>query len=167
MTCCIDEAPSIQSILIGNSPLTLLAEPIRFPDKNRSQMELPSDYIYWVLIGRKELFVGSAEDATKMAGSAFTGPEAAKLSLALTEEWHPSINSLMRLQDVSQCSTLQVISAMPKIAQWEPSRFVTLVSAGPAVSFTCVCTDLSLSYYSSVIRYTQCHPAVGLEPTLL
>ena len=104
-------------------------------------MELPSDYIYWVLIGRKELFVGSEEEAAKMANSTFTGPEAARLSLALTQEWHPSINSLMRLQDVTQCSTLQVVSAMPQIAQWEASRFVTLVSANPAMSSTCIRTD--------------------------
>ena len=134
MTCCIDEAPSIQSILIGNSPLTLLAEPIRFPEKNRSQIKLPSDYIYWVLIGRKELFVGNEEEAANMADSTFTGPVAAQLSLALTQEWHPSISSLMRLQDVKQCSTLQVVSAVPQIAQWEASRFVTLVSVGPANS---------------------------------
>jgi hypothetical protein len=167
MTCCIDEAPSIQSILIGNSPLTLLAEPIQFPEKNRSQMELPFDYVYWVLIGRKELFVGSAEDAAKMASSAFTGAEAARLSLALTQEWHSSINSLMRLQDTSQCSTLQVVSAVPQIAQWEASRFVTLVSEDSAMSSRCICTDLSLSCYSSVTLFTRCRHAVALEPTLL
>jgi hypothetical protein len=133
-----------QSILIGDSPLTLLAEPIRFPDKNRSQMELPPDYVYWVLVGRKELFAGSEEDAAKMTSTAFTGAEAARLSLDLTEEWHPSLNSLMRLQDTAQCSTLQVVSAMPNIAQWEPSRFVTLVSSNPAISSRCVCTDSSI-----------------------
>jgi hypothetical protein len=154
MTCCIDEAPSIQSILIGNSPLTLLAEPIQFPEKNRSHMELPADYVYWVLIGRKELFVGGAEDAAKMAGSAFTGAEAARLSLDLTQEWHPSITSLMRLQDITQCSTLQVVSAMPQIAQWEASRFITLVSVDSAVSPKCICTDLSLSCYSSATQST-------------
>ena len=167
MTCCIDEAPSIQSILIGDSPLTLLAEPIRFPDKNRNQMELPPDYIYWVLIGRKELFAESEEDAAKMTSTAFTGAEAARLSLDLTAEWHPSINSLIRLQDTTQCSTLQVVSAMPNIAQWEASRFVTLVSAHPAILSTCVCTELSLSCCSSAIQFTPCRHAAALEPTPL
>ena len=167
MTCCIDEAPSIQSILIGKSPLTLLADPIRFPEKDRCQIELPSDYIYWVLIGRKELFVGSAEDTARMTGSAFTGPEAARLSLALTQEWHPSINSLMRLQDVTQCSTLQVVSAMPQIAQWEASRFVTLVSAGPAnlfyVQLYSLGTFLDWRRHSSDVTMRRCRSQYGSD----
>jgi 2-polyprenyl-6-methoxyphenol hydroxylase-like FAD-dependent oxidoreductase len=124
MTCCVDKAPSIQSILIGNSPLTLLAEPIRFPAKSRQQLELPDDYVYWVVIGKKELFFADSKEAA----AGLSPKEAARLTLDLTQEWHPSIRSLVQLQDVKQCSPMQVVSALPKLAPWEPSRYVTLVS---------------------------------------
>lgn len=128
MTSCIDEAPSIQSILIGQSPLTLLCEPIRFPAENRKHMKLPEDYVYWVMIGRKELFAATPSEAVKLSRSEHLAGKAVDLSLELTKEWHPSISSLIRLQDRRQSSTMQVVSALPNIAPWKPSRYVTLVS---------------------------------------
>lgn len=134
MTSCIDEAPSIQSILIGQSPLTLLSEPIRFPAKNRDHINLPPDYIYWVLIGRKELFVATAEDASKLGASENNSQQSTELSLKLTREWDPAISSLLRLQDGRQSSAMRVVSALPKMAPWEPSQYVTLVSRCPITS---------------------------------
>lgn len=127
MTSCIDEAPSIQSILIGQSPLTLLSEPIRFPAKGRECMELPADYVYWVLIGRKELFAATPTELSKMGAAKYGATESALLSLKLVKEWDFSISSLIRLQDVRESSTLRVVSALPNIASWKPSRYVTLV----------------------------------------
>ncbi|KAL6705697.1 hypothetical protein ACN47E_006486 [Coniothyrium glycines] len=139
MTVCADSAPLIQSILIGESPLTLLSEPIRFsPDaRSTSQIPLPEDYVYWVLIGRRELFADTKETVSasrtnqvKTSELTFDDRSAkasAAHSLSLTGEWHPSLRSLFELQDVSQASTLQVVSAPPKIPAWETVPCVTLL----------------------------------------
>ncbi|KAF4548433.1 O-methyltransferase domain-containing protein 9 [Elsinoe fawcettii] len=122
MTAASDTAPLIQSILIGDSPLTLLSEPIRFDPKSRSAINtLPEDYVYWVLIGRKEIF------AAPGARVDLTDKEAANLSLELTKEWDSSIRSLFELQDVRQASTFRVVSATPEAAGWKPSNVVTLI----------------------------------------
>ncbi|KAH7094399.1 O-methyltransferase-domain-containing protein [Paraphoma chrysanthemicola] len=138
MTVCTDTAPLIQSILIGESPLTLLSEPIRFSAESRAEttIPLPEDYVYWVLIGRKELFteITSATAPSHKLGTnsekAFDS-ESAKLSaaqsLALTEEWHPSLRSLFEHQDVQQASTMRVVSAPPKIAPWKSNTCVTMM----------------------------------------
>lgn len=122
MTAASDTAPLIQSILIGDSPLTLLSEPIRFEPKSRSSIStLPGDYVYWVLIGRKEIF------AAPGAKVDLSDKEAANLSLELTKEWDPSIRSLFELQDVRQASTFRVVSATPEAPAWKPSGVVTLI----------------------------------------
>lgn len=128
MTVCSDNAPTIQSILIGDSPLTLLSEPIRFSKESRqaSPVPLPADYVYWVLIGRKENFVESQH--TKLASnSTWDAKQSAQQSLDLTSEWHPSIRALFELQDVRECSTLRVVSAPPQLDSWAPSSLVTLL----------------------------------------
>lgn len=127
MTVCADRAPLIQSILIDDSPLTLLSEPIRFDAKSRVQRDLPADYVYWVLIGRKEIFVENGAKAAEMAAAECGPDESARLSLELTKEWDPSLRSLFQLQDVRQCSTLRVVSATPEAPSWEASANVTLI----------------------------------------
>lgn len=156
MTVCADMAPLIQSILIGDSPLTLLSEPIRFSAESRakSATPLPGDYVYWVLIGRKELFTdlsnlsehATTAPSTSNGGSSsssssslplHTAPDkafnetaaqaSAAQSLALTGEWHPSLRSLFELQDVRQASTMRVVSSPPRVPTWQASAYVTLV----------------------------------------
>ncbi|KAL9096259.1 MAG: hypothetical protein Q9165_001782 [Trypethelium subeluteriae] len=129
MTVCTDTAPLIQSILIGDSPLTLLSEPIRFEAQNRAQMQqLPEDYVYWVLIGRKEIFTDvSSGDAAEVATLERGPGESAHQSLELTKEWDSSLRSLFELQDIQQCSTLRVASATPDIPCWTSSATVTLI----------------------------------------
>jgi hypothetical protein len=128
MTSCIDEAPSIQSILIGKSPLTLLCEPIRFEAKGTTELELPADYMYWVLIGRKELFAATKADAASLRAPESTGQRSKDLSLKVTEEWDASVRSLIELQDVQQSATMRVVSALPTIKPWAPSAYTTVVS---------------------------------------
>ena len=129
MTVCADTAPLIQSILIGDSPLTLLSEPIRFDATSRAQTkQLPEDYVYWVLIGSKEIFVDASEGKATEAATLERRPEeSARQSLELTKEWSSSLRSLFELQDVQQCSTLRVVSATPEIPDWEPAGLVTLI----------------------------------------
>ncbi|USW46733.1 Putative FAD-binding domain, FAD/NAD(P)-binding domain superfamily [Septoria linicola] len=121
MTTLVDRAPSIQSILIGDSPLTLLSEPIRFSAQSRASMSVPEDYVYWTMIGRRELFTDVA------SADIYSASAAAKLSLELTQEWDHSMNALIRLQDFEQCSALPVVSAKPDIPSWQPSDRVTLL----------------------------------------
>ncbi|KAH8730334.1 hypothetical protein GQ44DRAFT_674326 [Phaeosphaeriaceae sp. PMI808] len=140
MTACADKAPLIQSILIGESPLTLLSEPIRFSGRSRisTAVSLPDNYVYWVLIGRKELFTdGGSENASSPTYKAHMNSDkefdtesaraSAAQSLALTEEWHPSLRSLFELQDESQASTMRVVSSPPRIPLWESNAYVTLL----------------------------------------
>ena len=139
MTVCSDVAPLIQSILIGDSPLTLLSEPIRFQAKARGgSVQLPEDYVYWVLIGRKEMFIdpstGSLGESDAMERKA---EDSARLSLELTREWHPSLKSLFELQEIQQCSTMRVLSATPNIPSWNPSALVTLIGDSIHVMSPC------------------------------
>lgn len=129
MTVCSDNAPTIQSILIGDSPLTLLSEPIRFSPKSRkaSPVSLPADYVYWVLIGRKENFVDPHQQAKSTNSAVWTAKQSAQQTLDLTAEWHSSIRALFELQDVRECSTLRVVSAPPRLDPWAPSSVVTLL----------------------------------------
>ena len=139
MTVCADVAPLIQSILIGDSPLTLLSEPIRFSTKARSGLErLPDDYVYWVLIGRKELFVDSSSGILgKPEAMERQAEDSARQSLELTREWHPALKSLFELQEVQQCSTMRVLSATPNIPSWNPSALVTLIGDSIHVMSPC------------------------------
>ena len=135
MTVAADRAPLIQSILIGESPLTLLSEPIRF-SRAESTTSLPEDYVYWVLIGRRELFTDATNTPASSTAHGVNSDKAyntesaqasAAQSLALTEEWHPSLRSLFELQDVSQASTMRVVSAPPKLPAWQSDPCVTLL----------------------------------------
>jgi 2-polyprenyl-6-methoxyphenol hydroxylase-like FAD-dependent oxidoreductase len=150
MTVCADTAPLIQSILIGDSPLTLLSEPIRFSAESRARtvVPLPDDYVYWVLIGRKEHFtdcsrksphhrVAANLDKDFDIGSA---QSSAAQSLALTDEWHPTLRSLFELQDVTQASTMHVVTSPPKLPVWQSSACVTLM--GDAVHAMSPCRAL-------------------------
>jgi len=121
MTLAIDRTPVTQILDVDETPLTLLLEPIRFPN-NEHRSKLPMDYVYWVLIARTSVF---GRERKELLG--ISHEESASLSLTLTEEWHPSLRALFELQDVSQSSTLRVASANPIIAPWEPSSRVTLI----------------------------------------
>lgn len=137
MTICTDTAPTLQSVLIEESPLTLLTEPIRFDPQSKYLSSLPSDYVYWVLISRKEMFAESEEQLFSLTSPDNLPTEAAKLCLELTKEWEPGLRSLFELQDIKQCSTLRVASALPDAPAWTPSRYVTLV--GDAIHLMSPC----------------------------
>jgi 2-polyprenyl-6-methoxyphenol hydroxylase-like FAD-dependent oxidoreductase len=131
MTLVLDRTPLTQTLDIDETPLTLLLEPIRFK-KNEHRSKLPMDYIYWVLIARTSVFGRERGELLRM-----NGEESARLSLQLTEEWHPSFRALFELQDLTQASTLRVASAIPKITPWEPSSRVTLLGDAIHVMSPC------------------------------
>lgn len=135
MTVVSDSAPMLQSCLIGDSPVTLLLEPIRFSEASRQaqQQQLPADYLYWALIGPEKRFLlhdgesnGTNGDVPGK-GTAVTSSHAARLALAITEEWDPSIRSVLELQDTKQTTLVRVASAIPEIPAWKPSALVALL----------------------------------------
>ena len=131
MTLVLDRTPMTQTLDVDETPLTLLLEPVRFQN-NHHRSKLPVDYIYWVLIARTAVFGRERDELLRL-----NHDESARLSLTLTEEWHPSFKALFELQDISQASTLRVASANPNIAPWEPSSRVTLIGDAIHVMSPC------------------------------
>ena len=127
MTIVSDTAPMLQSALIGEAPVTMLVETIRFTEESRAlHSNLPSDYLYWALIGPKARF-GSSLPCEGAKNYAEAAHEAARLTLDISTEWHPSLRSLFELQETRQATCLRVASSIPDIPEWEPSDFVTLL----------------------------------------
>ena len=137
MTICADTAPMLQSVLIEESPLTLLTEPIRFQPQNKYSSILPPDYVYWVLISRKEMFAESETQLQRLTSSETLPSDSAELSRELTKEWEPGLRSLFELQDPKYCSTIRVASALPDPPAWTPSRMVTLLGDAVHVMSPC------------------------------
>ncbi|KAI4127273.1 MAG: hypothetical protein LQ338_003277 [Usnochroma carphineum] len=131
MTLVLDRTPMTQTLDVDETPLTLLLEPIRF-QKNEHRDKMPMDYIYWVLIARTGVFGREPGELLRLDGR-----ESANLSLALTEEWHPSFRALLELQDTAQSSTLRVASANPNIVPWQPTERVTLLGDAIHVMSPC------------------------------
>lgn len=105
-------------------PVTLLLEPILFdrslPPANDGGVDLPADYIYWVL--------GSRADHldTSSLGSKPSAEACAALARELVQGWHPSFQALFATQDESQTSILRIGTMMPTLPVWKASR-VTMV----------------------------------------
>ncbi|KFY09245.1 hypothetical protein V491_08307 [Pseudogymnoascus sp. VKM F-3775] len=95
MTLVVDKTPMTQTLDVGETPLTLLLEPIQFPD-NAYRKDLPADYIYWAVISRTDVLETHTKQLLHLNGN-----ESAKLTLKLTQEWDPSLRALFQLQDSS------------------------------------------------------------------
>jgi len=109
------------------TPLTLLFQPIRFPNKEvptqlKDKLTKVEDYIFWVLISQQKTF--NMEDAQFLK---LSNKEAAQLTLDMTKDWVPSLRSIFELQDVSQAGALRLSSFTTKIPVWTPSANVTLI----------------------------------------
>ncbi|KAL9105865.1 MAG: hypothetical protein Q9227_009028 [Pyrenula ochraceoflavens] len=137
MTICADTAPMLQSVLIEESPLTLLTEPIRFDQQSKYSRSLPPDYVYWVLIARKEVLFENEAQLSKLASLEALPSDSAALSLELTKEWDPNLRSLFELQDTKYCSTIRVASAVPEAPEWTPSPYITLLGDAIHVMSPC------------------------------
>lgn len=101
--------------------MILLAEPVRFKD-NEYRMDLPDDYIYWVLLARKDRFKIDDEKLLRLSSD-----EAAALSRECSSNWHSSLQALFELQDVTKTSMIRIISVRPDITKWDSSKHVTLI----------------------------------------
>ena len=103
-------------------PVTLLLEPMVFQNRDKvTDLELPQDYVYWVLTARK--------DRVDVAGLSKrpTPEECSKLIREITTDWDNSIKPLFDMQDFPQTSILQIGTMRPPLPQWNSSGRVTLV----------------------------------------
>ena len=133
MTLCVDSTPITHSLDGDERPLTLLLEPIRFPEP-RSE-GVPGDYVYWVLISQTSLFASTEDEVQKLLR--LSAQESAALSLDMTAEWDAGIRSLLELQDVEQSSTLRICSADPDMTPWSPNGRVALLGDAVHVMSPC------------------------------
>ncbi|ORY07767.1 cercosporin toxin biosynthesis protein [Clohesyomyces aquaticus] len=131
MTLVLDKTPMTQTLDIDETPLTCLLEPVRFVD-NEYKSKAPQDYIYWVLIGRSDVFGMSTEKLLSLSGQ-----QSANMSIKLTSEWDPSLKALFEHQDVKQSSALRISTAKPAIPEWEANPRVTLLGDSVHVMSPC------------------------------
>lgn len=100
-------------------------------------IEIPPDYIYWVLLFRKD----DVSDEQERRLLALTNEQSAKLSSDLTSGWSENIQILLRMQTVEAASPLAFLTAAPDFdTKWwtKPSELqnrITLIgdSAHPMV----------------------------------
>jgi 2-polyprenyl-6-methoxyphenol hydroxylase-like FAD-dependent oxidoreductase len=104
-------------------PFSLLLEPIRFKD-NEFRADLPPNYIYWVLQGRKDHY--DLDDPELLSLSPI---ECAKMTQDLTSHWHPSLHPLFEEQVIGQTSILRIESSLPEIRSLDEKErgMVTLI----------------------------------------
>lgn len=169
MTVVSDGAPMLQSCIIGDTPVTMLLEPIRFSEESRQAhgQQLPADYVYWALIGPEKRFP-LGDDRQDRANGVHASPksgllqrqsassdisQAPSLALRVTTEWHPSLRSVLELQDTSQATLIRVASQVAEVPAWEPSTWVTLLGdaihpmspCGGVGANTAICDAASLA----------------------
>ncbi|KAI0430876.1 cercosporin toxin biosynthesis protein [Xylaria sp. FL1042] len=124
MTLIIDRTPLTQTLDIDDTAVTLLLEPIRFSKRNDEfDQYVPADYMYWVLVARKQIF----DLPSDVPFSKYTSDEVAELSLRLADCWDPSIRSILHLQDKTQSSLLRILSADPDMKAWQPSDKIVII----------------------------------------
>ncbi|KAI3318671.1 cercosporin toxin biosynthesis protein [Xylariaceae sp. AK1471] len=146
MTLVLDRTPVTQTLDVDDAAVTLLLEPIRFPkrtsndsdnDKDeadrQSDIVLPDDYMYWVLVARKHVFDLPAD----VPFSTYSGDEIADISLRIADCWDPSLRSILHLQDRRQSSLLRILSADLDMAPWTPSDKVTVIGDACHVMSPC------------------------------
>ena len=82
-----------------------LADPV----SKRLSIHMPSDYIYWVLVFRKDM-VSEEEEATLHHLSA---EDSAQRAIDMTASWSEQLRAVMKHQQVDAASTLAFLTASP------------------------------------------------------
>ena len=103
------------------SSITIVTEPVEFPNRG-SRDDLPQDYVHWGLLLPKDSCGLSEDELNEALRSNPLG-----LALEITSQWHPSIRSLLELQDQSLTSGMRVYLASPEIVAWKPSTHITML----------------------------------------
>jgi 2-polyprenyl-6-methoxyphenol hydroxylase-like FAD-dependent oxidoreductase len=134
--------PAMQDVacLTGTeSPLVnIFSEPVRLVRGNISSIEKMSpnvastfadtkDYVYWVLCSRTENLIAPNTSVPREKLLSQTGESAARLSLEVTKDWHPSIRKLLEEQIIEQSAVIRISSAHPNIAAWNSNPNITVL----------------------------------------
>lgn len=114
-----DSTPILQSIISGEAPRSLVTEPVVFSHRD-SHSDLPDDYIHWGI-----LFL--AKDDVMPITDDLLQHRPVELSLALTRDWHPSVRSLIELQNQDHTAGMRVYSAPPDLPSWTTCERVTVL----------------------------------------
>ncbi|MCJ1370764.1 hypothetical protein MMC20_001977 [Loxospora ochrophaea] len=121
ITVCRDLPPALQGVIIGELPITLIIDTMRFQNRD-TRDDIPDDYVYWAIVV-PSTFLGSNEE---MLAAALKKP-VNELSLLVSSEWSTLIRPLLLRQDSSQTAALRIVSAPPEIPAWEPESRITLL----------------------------------------
>lgn len=115
-----DQTPLTQEIIFGDGPVVMVYEPCVFSNRD-VHTHLPEDYVHWGIMFRPGMMRVQGKGLDDLLQN---GPE---LALALTEEWHPSVRSLIELQDRSLTAGMRIYSSSLKIPTWKTSGVVTIM----------------------------------------
>lgn len=121
------DATEWMTLIMDNKKVRLTLEMIRLPED--PAIALPGilasvkDYIYWVLGTRAS---GLPADYKLFS---LAPQQTATLTLNITEDWHPSIRSLLELQQSDRTSVVRITSVEPDLPVWESSKVTLLGDA--------------------------------------
>ncbi|PFH60832.1 hypothetical protein XA68_10239 [Ophiocordyceps unilateralis] len=119
-----DQTPVIEAIVARRtSPVTMVCEPCRFSHRE-SYPFLPPDYVHFAILFPTALLGHhlSEEQVDHLLRS-----DAPAVALDIASEWHPSIRSLIELQDRHLTHGIRVLSAPAPIPVWESAGVVTMM----------------------------------------
>ena len=104
---------------------TTLIDVVRFlpNDQRKDQRDLPSNYVYWVIIPEPNSFLVTEEQLNNTNMKGIT-----EKAHAYTANWHPSLRSLIEEQDPNHTVVFRVLTADPELLKlvWEPNARVTI-----------------------------------------
>jgi 2-polyprenyl-6-methoxyphenol hydroxylase-like FAD-dependent oxidoreductase len=113
--------------------IKMLCDSMKFTDPGldsslRSRFHVPDDYIYWVMVFRKDF--NPREDSSILRLSA---EESRELSLEITASWHDSIRTMLERQESEATSTLvlHTCSTETFLTQWESLESPNTLDSGP------------------------------------
>ncbi|KAK8010312.1 hypothetical protein PG990_009277 [Apiospora arundinis] len=114
-----------------STSLDLLMEEVAWSPEARSSssssdaaVQVPEDYVYWVLLSERASLPFSEEE---LAGRVRSGKAAVQATLDLTKGWTAELRKIITGQAPQETSYISVHSVSPDMKEWEPSRYVTLV----------------------------------------
>lgn len=117
-TWAIEQTPLNQSVVLGNTPVALILERVRFP----ASASHP-DYLYWVLTFRRAVLAPGREALDALL--ARRAP--AELARELARDWHPSVRCAVDMQDERHTLYTGMQSMDPDMPPWPADPRVTFV----------------------------------------
>jgi 2-polyprenyl-6-methoxyphenol hydroxylase-like FAD-dependent oxidoreductase len=110
-------------------PSFTLLEPIVFPPSSSlpPHPDLPQDYVYWVTcVQQSDLASVLTPEIEKFHGK-ITPEVGVTVSKKLTSHFHPSLQTLFKLQDTTQTSIISISTHPCPLPTWESNPTITLM----------------------------------------